>query len=65
MMNAAWFCAVVSLITSLPLASFALDSEQLAIWDKEMRRVVEPGKFDILIGPSSAQTDKVELEVTP
>jgi hypothetical protein len=28
-----------------------------------MRRVVEPGIFEIMVGPSSAQTQTVNLEV--
>jgi beta-glucosidase len=45
--------------------SFQVGPAQLAIWNQEMRQVVEPGKFDISVGPSSAQIDTVELEVTP
>jgi beta-glucosidase len=44
--------------------AFQLGPEQLAIWNKEMRRAVEAGRFDVSIGPSSAQTETVELEVT-
>jgi beta-glucosidase len=42
---------------------FKLTSDMLSILDLEMRRVVEPGTFDIMVGPSSAQTTSVPLEV--
>ena len=42
---------------------FKLTSDVLSILNLEMRRVVEPGTFDIMVGPSSAQTTSVPLEV--
>jgi beta-glucosidase len=33
--------------------SFELGSEALSLWNREMRRVVEPGEFKIMIGSSS------------
>ncbi|MBX5477515.1 MAG: glycoside hydrolase family 3 C-terminal domain-containing protein [Pyrinomonas methylaliphatogenes] len=33
---------------------FTLTPEKLSFLDEEMRRVVEPGKFDIMVGPSSS-----------
>jgi beta-glucosidase len=42
---------------------FAITPETLAILDINMNRVVEPGMFDIMIGPSSAEAQKVPLEV--
>jgi beta-glucosidase len=33
---------------------FRLGPAQLAIWNREMKRVVEPGVFDIMVGSSSA-----------
>jgi beta-glucosidase len=32
---------------------FRLGPDQLALWNREMRRVVEPGEFDIMVGSSS------------
>lgn len=43
--------------------SFAVGPEQLAIWDRDMKRTVEPGVFEISVGPSSADRQIVELEV--
>jgi beta-glucosidase len=42
---------------------FPLTPDALSILDSEMRRVVEPGTFDILVGPSSTETSSVPLEV--
>ena len=44
--------------------SFTLTPESLALWNEEMRRVVEPGVFDILVGTSSAKTQATQLKVT-
>ena len=33
--------------------TFTLGSESLSLWNREMKRVVEPGNFDIMIGSSS------------
>ncbi|MDE2302095.1 MAG: glycoside hydrolase family 3 C-terminal domain-containing protein [Sphingomonadales bacterium] len=44
--------------------SFAIGPEQLAIWDRAMQHVVEPGLVDVMIGPSSADTRRVTLDVT-
>jgi hypothetical protein len=35
----------------------------LRIWDINMQRVVEPGAFDLMVGPSSDQTSTVKLVV--
>ena len=32
---------------------FTVDSGALALWDKDMKHVVEPGEFQIMVGPSS------------
>ncbi|HEX4424931.1 MAG TPA: fibronectin type III-like domain-contianing protein, partial [Terriglobales bacterium] len=42
---------------------FTLTPEALSILDINMNRVVEPGMFDIMVGPSSAQTQTVPLQV--
>ena len=42
---------------------FPITPDTLAILDINMNRVVEPGMFDIMVGSSSAETQKVPLEV--
>jgi beta-glucosidase len=42
---------------------FPITPDTLAILDINMNRMVEPGVFDIMVGPSSAETQKVPLEV--
>jgi beta-glucosidase len=42
---------------------FKLTPDMLSILDLDMHRVVEPGVFDIMVGPSSAETTSVPLEV--
>ena len=44
---------------------FKLTPDALSIIDENMRRVVQPGAFDLMVGGSSAQTNAVELEVLP
>jgi len=44
---------------------FKLTPESLAIIDENMHRVVQPGMFDVMVGPSSSQTQQVQLEVEP
>ena len=34
--------------------SFTLTPEDLALWDRSMRFVVEPGTFTVMVGPSSS-----------
>ena len=36
--------------------SFEIDPDELALWNVEMKRVVEPGTFELMVGPSSEQT---------
>jgi beta-glucosidase len=43
---------------------FTLDREAFSMWDEHMRHVVEPGVFEIMVGPNSAELKKVMLEVT-
>ena len=43
---------------------FSLTSAALSILDINMNRVTEPGLFDVMVGPSSAETTSVTLEVT-
>jgi beta-glucosidase len=42
---------------------FTLTPEDLSLIDVNMDRVVEPGMFDLMVGPSSAETGSVALEV--
>jgi beta-glucosidase len=44
--------------------TFNLDREALQMWNINMERVVEPGEFDISVGPSSATLKSVTLTVT-
>jgi beta-glucosidase len=45
--------------------SFTLTSEAFQMWNDKMVRVVEPGEFDIMAGPDSANVKSVTLTVTP
>jgi beta-glucosidase len=43
---------------------FAIPAVELAMWNREMRRVVEPGTFEIMVGPAAEQIalrDKFEV----
>jgi beta-glucosidase len=42
---------------------FALGPEALAFWNEDMKRVVEPGAFDIMVGPNSVDLTTVRLDV--
>jgi beta-glucosidase len=44
---------------------FTLAYDALSMLDVNMHPVVEPGVFDIMVGPDSAQTQSVALEVMP
>jgi len=43
--------------------TFTLDSEAFALWDKDMKRVVEPGEFTIYSGANSAELKEATLQV--
>jgi beta-glucosidase len=43
--------------------SFMLDSNAFALWDKDMKHVVEPGEFQIMVGPNSKDLKNVSLNV--
>jgi beta-glucosidase len=43
--------------------NFVLTPDSLALWNEEMKFVVEPGVFDILVGTSSSNTNATQLEV--
>ena len=40
---------------------FDLGPEELRIWDRQMHRVVEPGKVSVMVGPDSEHLSSVEL----
>ncbi len=42
---------------------FTLTPDDLSLIDFNMNKVVEPGVFDVMVGPSSADTSSVPLEV--
>src|SRR5688572_132481 len=42
---------------------FTITPDKLWFYDLNMKRVVEPGTFDIMVGPSSAKHQTVKLEV--
>jgi beta-glucosidase len=42
---------------------FVITPDKLQFYDLNMKRVVEPGTFDIMVGPSSASYKTVKLEV--
>ena len=43
---------------------FTLDPEAFALWNEQMKRVVEPGAFEIMVGPNSVDLKTTTLEVT-
>jgi beta-glucosidase len=42
---------------------FKLGPDQLSLIDAAMHRVVVPGTFEVMVGPSSAEAQKIALEV--
>lgn len=45
--------------------SFTLNHEAFWMWNDKMKRVVEPGEFEIMAGNSSASVKSVTLTITP
>jgi hypothetical protein len=43
---------------------FSLGTEELRIYDRQMRRTVEPGKVSVMVGPDSEHLTNTELTVT-
>ena len=43
---------------------FIVTPDALSMLDENMNKVVEPGVFELMVGPSSAQTSMVTLDVT-
>jgi beta-glucosidase len=44
---------------------FVLDSESFRMWNVAMQRVVEPGDFDIMVGPNSVDLKSTVLTIEP
>ena len=42
---------------------FVITPDKLQFYNMQLKRVVEPGWFDIMVGPSSAKNETVKLEV--
>src|SRR5580698_2921728 len=42
---------------------FSLGFDELSFYDVNMKRIVEPGRFEVMVGGSSDKTSKVNLEV--
>jgi beta-glucosidase len=45
--------------------SFKLGPEALQFYNRDMKRVVEPGKFMVMVGPNSAELESTALEIKP
>ena len=43
----------------------AIRPDSFALWNREMRRVIEPGEFTIMVGPNSQDLKSVKLTVAP
>ncbi|MEQ8935795.1 MAG: glycoside hydrolase family 3 C-terminal domain-containing protein, partial [Amphiplicatus sp.] len=43
--------------------TFEITPKSLWFWDKDMKRVVEPGEFEIMVGPNSVDLKKAVLTV--
>ena len=41
-----------------------INPDAFALWDREMKRVVEPGEFEIMVGPNSRDVTSVTLTIT-
>jgi beta-glucosidase len=42
---------------------FTLTPDELALWNREMKRVVEPGEFEVMVGGNSVDLLKVNFKV--
>ena len=45
--------------------SFTIGPEALQFYNREMKRVVEPGTFTVMVGPNSADVQSTKFEVKP
>ena len=43
--------------------SFKIGPQELAFYNREMKRVVEPGTFTVMVGPNSVELQTATLEV--
>lgn len=41
-----------------------INPDAFALWDRDMKRVVEPGEFEIMVGPNSRDVTSVTLTIT-
>ncbi len=44
--------------------SFVINSTSLSFYDKDMKLIVEPGDFTIMVGTASDETSSIKLKVT-
>ncbi|HEU4960977.1 MAG TPA: glycoside hydrolase family 3 N-terminal domain-containing protein [Sphingomonas sp.] len=44
--------------------TMTLTPRELSLWNRDMKRVVEPGEFEVMTGPSSAELQTTTLTVT-
>ncbi len=44
---------------------FTLGAQELQFYNREMKRVVETGKFTVMVGPNSVDVQKASFEVKP
>ena len=44
---------------------FVLGPDELSLLDANMKRVVEPGRFEVMVGGSSTQLQRALLDVVP
>jgi beta-glucosidase len=44
---------------------FTLDRTAFALWDENMKHIVEPGTFNVMVGPNSVDLKTVALEIVP
>jgi beta-glucosidase len=42
---------------------FVIGRDQLAFFDEHMKRTVEPGLFDVMVGTNSLEVQTIQLEV--
>ena len=42
---------------------FTLTADELSIWNREMKRVVEPGDFEVMVGGNSTDLQKLNFKV--
>ncbi len=47
------------------LVQFEISIEDLKYYDKDMKRIVEPGEFHVLVGPNSRDLKQVSFTLTP